>query len=142
MARHYTPEEQASILLDAIVYGEESAAAKHGVSPSQIKRWGKRVKTDTGRPDLVLSEETAKKLRLAQTNWEKSAETALDAIMGLFARFGHNPKSAKPQDIRAAAGAVKLTVEAMQLVRAIDARTAKPVTPLHATASLPARKTG
>lgn len=142
MARHYTPEQQASMLLDAVVYGVDATSQKYGVSPNQLTRWSKKVKADTGRPDLALTEETAKKLRLAQTDWEKSAQTALDAIMGLFARYGHNPKSATPQAIRAAAGALKLTVEAMQLVRAIDARTAKPgsVSHLQATASLPARK--
>lgn len=137
-----TPEvhraRKEAALADAAMHGDKAAALKHGVSVRTLKRYRTQARRDGGQ----LARAALAKVDQVQRDWLPAAHEALvsmtDTLKAAVARM-LDKRHPRPEDVHAAAGALKIVSDAMDsrlhlqfLVQgAVDAKTAKGETSCH-----------
>lgn len=111
-----TPEEvaerKAAALADAAVLGDQAAADKHGIKVRTLRRYRTHARRDGG----LLARAAFGKVEQSQREWLPVAQAALvemtDALQAAVTRM-LSRKNLRPEDVHAAAGALKIVSDAM-----------------------------
>ena len=115
----FNRERAATILAEAALVGDTRAAKRHGVDPSTIWRWRKRMERD---PDLhALANQKRAALERA---WVGAATESLRKAAEFLGRAAEEMSPQNPEHVHAVAGAFKLLSEALIARDVIDARLA------------------
>lgn len=107
-APHICYEQASSIVVEAELFGNESAAKRHGISRDTVERYRKRIAHDEQLRTLADEKRKLAKAAVAEefVRFLRRAVNKLDELI----------EQAKPDQIREVAGAIKVVGE-LQTVR-------------------------
>lgn len=110
-------ERAASILVEAIFYGELTTANRWGISPKTIQRYRERLNEDD-----KLSVIVQLKKREFERDWVNEVPGALRSGIRFLQTAFQQLDPANAENVHAVAGAIKLLTEVQLTKQVIDAR--------------------
>ena len=99
----FSIERASEVIVDALLLGDDQAAARHNVATRTVKRYRARMRTDAALAQVV----SAKKARVEQ-DWTDARRRFLRRAI---AKLEQLIDGAKPEQIREVAGAIKIVGE-------------------------------
>lgn len=110
MARTIDYERVATILVDALLFDDERAAEKGGVSLRTVQRYKERAKRDVKLSQIVAKKwESFEQHRVQELN--AAIDEAIQEILGYLKRAAGDASTTDPDSIHAVAGAGKLLLD-------------------------------
>jgi hypothetical protein len=107
----------ASILVEAAYYGEQSAAARWGISDRTILNYRNRLNEDEELSDIFALKKAA-----FENEWANEVPAAIRSALRFIVRAGEEANPKDPEAIHAVAGALKIVSEVELTREIINAR--------------------
>ena len=119
MGRRFDHERAATILVEALYYGDKRTAERWGITGFTIRRYRHRMNDDSKLFDMFQVKKQA-----FETHWAEEISGAIRSAVRFIARAGIEADPSDPAAIHAVAGALKLCAEISMTKAIIDARLA------------------
>ena len=96
-------DKVATILVEALLFGDKVAANRHGITQRTIQNYKARLRDDT-----ELSELFARKKSIVEDDWVNEIKSAMIASIDFLKRASQEADPTNPEVIHAIAGAAKI----------------------------------